>query len=332
MPAPPDTSPQQDNSNQVKLPVIPLTTLGYLCAIAILTSLSGMPVLSLLFFLGGWWEQLGFPGGASGKEPNCQCRRCERHGFNPWVRKIPWRRTRKPISVFLSGESDGQRSLATYGPEGHKELDWSDLAHTHAHTRTAGELFTYLPRLSLTSTKKTFLPQNHSSSKTDHFLVSLSLKRFVLGLRMRDDIEDSCSEISRGYIPERKNSEFPWNSNIFSIQIKGYSPLFPPGSFSDQTLPTLDGASPSHFSLHYLLWESTPLPLYKFMAPSNRPIILCLRQGRPLPQASKAEMADIHIYKTNSLLNHWASYLMWLRFLNYKENNERPYSMKKLWV
>ena len=30
----------------------------------------------------------GFPGGASGKEPACQCRRHKRHGFNPWVRKI----------------------------------------------------------------------------------------------------------------------------------------------------------------------------------------------------------------------------------------------------
>ena len=31
---------------------------------------------------------VGFPGGASGKEPACQCRRHKRHGFDPWVRKI----------------------------------------------------------------------------------------------------------------------------------------------------------------------------------------------------------------------------------------------------
>ena len=30
-----------------------------------------------------------FPGGASGKEPTCQCRRCKRHGFDPWARKDP---------------------------------------------------------------------------------------------------------------------------------------------------------------------------------------------------------------------------------------------------
>ena len=34
---------------------------------------------------------VGFPGGASGREPACQCRRCKRCGFDPWVGKIPWR-------------------------------------------------------------------------------------------------------------------------------------------------------------------------------------------------------------------------------------------------
>ena len=28
----------------------------------------------------------------SGKGPIFQCRRCKRHGFDPWVGKIPWRR------------------------------------------------------------------------------------------------------------------------------------------------------------------------------------------------------------------------------------------------
>ena len=35
---------------------------------------------------------VGFPGGASGKESPCQCRRHKGWGFNSWVRKIPWRR------------------------------------------------------------------------------------------------------------------------------------------------------------------------------------------------------------------------------------------------
>ena len=40
--------------------------------------------------------------------------RLKGHGFNPWVRKIPWRRKWQPIPVFLSGKSHGQRSLAGY--------------------------------------------------------------------------------------------------------------------------------------------------------------------------------------------------------------------------
>ena len=40
-----------------------------------------------------------------------------RHGFNPWVRKIPWRREWQPTAVFLPAESQG------YSPQGHTELD-----------------------------------------------------------------------------------------------------------------------------------------------------------------------------------------------------------------
>ena len=66
----------------------------------------------------------GFPGGTSRKESARQCRRHKRHGFNAWVRKIPWKRLWQPTPVFLPGESHGQRS-----PVGH---DWSHLACTHA--------------------------------------------------------------------------------------------------------------------------------------------------------------------------------------------------------
>ena len=35
---------------------------------------------------------VGFPGGTVGKESACQCRRCNRCRFSPWVGKIPWRK------------------------------------------------------------------------------------------------------------------------------------------------------------------------------------------------------------------------------------------------
>ena len=42
-----------------------------------------------------------FTGGLSDKESACQYRRCRRHGFNAWGRKIPWRRKWQPTPVFL---------------------------------------------------------------------------------------------------------------------------------------------------------------------------------------------------------------------------------------
>ena len=38
------------------------------------------------------YSQLDFPSDASGKEPTCQCRRHKISEFDPWVKRIPWRR------------------------------------------------------------------------------------------------------------------------------------------------------------------------------------------------------------------------------------------------
>ena len=55
-----------------------------------------------------------------GKESTCQCRRCKRHEFSPWVGKIPWRRKWQPTAVFFPGEFLGWRSLAGYSPWGRR--------------------------------------------------------------------------------------------------------------------------------------------------------------------------------------------------------------------
>ena len=121
---------------------------------------SGLRVKALHLFTVKYW--VGFPGGASGKAPACQCRRHKRCEFNPWVKKILWRRGWQPTAVFspgeshekrslratvhrvaenqtrlkwlsmhaqstpacLPGESHGQRSLASYSPWSRKESDW----------------------------------------------------------------------------------------------------------------------------------------------------------------------------------------------------------------
>ena len=77
------------------------------------------PLLQLVAFLGG----------ASGKEPACQCRR---HEFDPWVRKICWRREWQPTPVFLSGKPHGPRSLAGYSPRVAKNRTWLKRRSAHA--------------------------------------------------------------------------------------------------------------------------------------------------------------------------------------------------------
>ena len=54
----------------------------------------------------------------------------KKHGFDPWVGKIPWRKTWEPTPVFLPGESHGQGSLMSYVPWGCKESDITEVQHT----------------------------------------------------------------------------------------------------------------------------------------------------------------------------------------------------------
>ena len=59
----------------------------------------------------------------SSKESTCECRR---NRFDPWVRKIPWRRKWQPTPAFLPEESHAQKSLAGYCPWRHKQSDTTE--------------------------------------------------------------------------------------------------------------------------------------------------------------------------------------------------------------
>ena len=59
---------------------------------------------------------LGLPRWCSGEESAGECRRHKRHGFDTWVRKIPWSRKWQSTPVSLPGESHGQRGLVGYSP------------------------------------------------------------------------------------------------------------------------------------------------------------------------------------------------------------------------
>ena len=55
----------------------------------------------------------GFPGSSDSKESACNA---GDPGFNPWVRKIPWRREWLPTPIFLPVKSHRERSLVGYSP------------------------------------------------------------------------------------------------------------------------------------------------------------------------------------------------------------------------
>ena len=91
-------------------------------------------------------QNKGLPRWCSGKESACQYRGWKRLRFNPWVRKIAWRRKWQPTPVLLPGKSHGQKSLAGYRPWGGKESDiieWlSMFKHTHTHQNKSDVLGT----------------------------------------------------------------------------------------------------------------------------------------------------------------------------------------------
>ena len=68
------------------------------------------------------WLFLGFADGSLVKNPLGDSW-CRRHGFDPWVRKIPWRREWQSTPVSLPGKSHEQRSLVGSSPWSCKELD-----------------------------------------------------------------------------------------------------------------------------------------------------------------------------------------------------------------
>ena len=71
-----------------------------------------------------------FPGSTGGKEPPWKCRRPKRCEFDPWVRKIPWRRAWQPAHSCLENPMDRGAWWAT--------------VHRVAETRMTEHAGTYL--------------------------------------------------------------------------------------------------------------------------------------------------------------------------------------------
>ena len=82
---------------------------------------------------------MDFPGGASGKEPACQCRNVRDAGSASGSGRSLG--GEQPTPVFLAGESHCQRSLAGCHPLGHKESYTTEVT---LHTHTSHCIFSWL--------------------------------------------------------------------------------------------------------------------------------------------------------------------------------------------
>ena len=103
-------------------------------------------------FLGGRWWRV--------------CLQCGRPGFDPWVRKIPWRRKWQPTPVLLPEKFHGLRSLVGYSPWGHKESDTTEQLH-----------FTSLDFMGWYATSKEICLWGFCSVQLPHLLAQPSLRQ-----------------------------------------------------------------------------------------------------------------------------------------------------------
>ena len=67
----------------------------------------------------------GFPDSSGSKE---SAYNAGKPGFNPWVRKIPWRREWQPTPIFLPGEFHGQKKKKKK-PSGLQSLELQRVRH-----------------------------------------------------------------------------------------------------------------------------------------------------------------------------------------------------------
>ena len=113
----------------------------------------------------------------------------KRHTFRPWAGKILWRRAWQLTPVFLPGKSCGQRSLAGYSPQGHKELDMTDdqYARSRQSRKTWLDCWAILcAHLKISVNLQTFLITSQLVSWTQNHLGNSLGKALIRTLKSRD--------------------------------------------------------------------------------------------------------------------------------------------------
>ena len=133
------------------------------------------------------------PGGTNGKTPPLNAGRCNKLEFDPWVRKIPWRRKWEPTPVLLPGESHGQRNLVGCSPQGHTESDVPEVTqHTLMYKTQGGPGVIHLQVL---------LHDSHSLRFSPFLLTSLEVGAHspvlqMVNLRLTENVKFPGSDVT----------------------------------------------------------------------------------------------------------------------------------------
>ena len=131
--------------------------------------------------------KMDFPGGTSGKEPICQCRRRKRCEFNPWVGKSPWRLGRAPGGGHgnplqyscLDNPMDSGAWWATVHrvAESRTQLKWLSTLHGDISS-----CFSSISSSYQSSTKNKLDAQEQRLNCSRKFKYELSVKQYFLGI------------------------------------------------------------------------------------------------------------------------------------------------------
>ena len=131
-----------------------------------------------------WWVAFPceLPWWLSGKESACSAGDTGDKGSVLGLGRFPWRRARQHTPAFLSGEFQGQRSLAGYSPWDRRvRHDWRDWTRSTYHAplwKSEPNVYSYFP---LSSTN--VLSSTHCSAPCIFhlavYLVTLSLQYLV---------------------------------------------------------------------------------------------------------------------------------------------------------
>ena len=83
------------------------------------------------------------------KKPPANAGDVKRHGFDPWVRRIPWRKAWQPTPVFLPGESPWTEEpgrLQSMGSQRVRHEETTQHTHTQPHYISTEYSISHLPK------------------------------------------------------------------------------------------------------------------------------------------------------------------------------------------